>query len=249
MNQKHTSNRTINFDEIENFDRLSSEWWDENGPFKPLHQLNPTRIHFIRDVILAHFARSMAHDTPFEGLSVLDIGCGGGLVCEPLSRLGATVLGIDMGEKTIDVARHHAEQMGLSIQYRVASTSDLVLEKRKFDVVTALEVVEHVGDVPLFIQECAQLVRPGGSLIMSTLNRTYKSYLMAILGAEYILRWVPPGTHQWEKFLTPAELANYLRHEGIIIKELRGLEFNPITWSWSLGSDLAVNYLVYGAKA
>ncbi len=248
MNQQHTSDRTINYQEIHNFDRLAAEWWDETGPFKPLHQLNPTRIQFIRDVILSHFAIPSHRSSLLDGVSILDLGCGGGLVCEPLARLGAKVIGVDAGEQTIAVASHHAKQMNLSIDYRVASSSDLVAEGQIFDVVLALEIVEHVADVGLFVQECARLVRPGGCLILSTLNRTWKSYVMAILGAEYILRWVPRGTHQWEKFITPAELADYVRQTGLIIQSIQGMEFNPFQWSWSLGQDLDVNYLMYAAK-
>jgi 2-polyprenyl-6-hydroxyphenyl methylase / 3-demethylubiquinone-9 3-methyltransferase len=248
MNQQNTSDRTINYEEIHNFDRMAAEWWDESGPFKPLHQLNPTRIQYIRDVILSHFSLPHHGRMPFTDLSVLDLGCGGGLVCEPLARLGGNVTGVDAGAKTVEVARRHAAQMGLSIDYRVASSSDLVDEGCLFDVVLALEIVEHVADVSLFIQECARLVRPGGCLILSTINRTWKSYAMAILGAEYVLRWVPRGTHQWDKFLTPAELAEHVRHQGLDLKSIQGMEFNPLQWSWSLGSDLDVNYLMYAAK-
>lgn len=249
MNHQNSKDRTINHEEIHNFDSISSQWWDEEGPFKPLHQLNPTRIQFIREAILSHFSIPMERATPLDGVSILDLGCGGGLVCEPLARLGGHVTGVDAGEKTIAAARHHAEEVGLAIQYRCASSSDLVEEGRLFDVVLALEIVEHVADVPLFIHECTKLVRPGGCLILSTINRTWKSYMMAILGAEYVLRWVPRGTHQWEKFLTPAELADHVRREGLVIKSIQGMEFNPFAWSWSLGKDVEVNYLMYAAEA
>jgi 2-polyprenyl-6-hydroxyphenyl methylase / 3-demethylubiquinone-9 3-methyltransferase len=250
MNTKSRNSRTIDQDEVKNFDRMASQWWDELGPFKPLHQLNPARIQFIREVILTHYQRESAQEItePFSGLTILDIGCGGGLVTEPMARLGATVTGIDASSVAIQVATQHAQAMGLTIEYRCVETSQIVEESQGFDVVIALEIVEHVADVKLFLEDCMKLVKPGGCLIMSTLNRTWKSYLMAIIGAEYVLRWLPKGTHTWQKFITPAELTHQLRGVGLSVKLLKGLEFNPCRWSWSLGQNLDINYLVYAIK-
>lgn len=255
-------------EEIARFTKVSSQWWDENGPFKPLHQLNPTRIRFIRNQIMTHFGRSVdssnlpdndhnEHPTPsshtlnsqiFQGLSVLDVGCGGGLVCEPLCRLGAKVTGVDGSEPTIDIAKAHSALSELNIDYQATTVESLAEKGEKFDVVLALEIVEHVADVAGFVASCAAVVKPGGLIIFSTLNRTIKSYLVAIVGAEYIVQWVPKGTHEWSKFLTPAELAAPLREQGLILTDIRGMIFNPLKWGWELSSDTDVNYFMTAVK-
>ncbi len=239
---------TVDKDEIERFTRIAGEWWDENGKFKPLHRMNPVRVEYIRDAATAHFKKDASDVKCLSGLTLLDIGCGGGLLCEPLSRLGAKVTGIDAGERNIKVATLHAEKMGLDITYECKPAEDM--GKARFDVVLAMEIVEHVADVPAFLKAVATLVKPGGILFMSTLNRTAKSYLMAILGAEYVLRWVPRGTHEWKKFLKPAELCAGLRMQGMSIDHMTGTVFSPIGNSWSTNDrDLDVNYMLTASKA
>jgi 2-polyprenyl-6-hydroxyphenyl methylase / 3-demethylubiquinone-9 3-methyltransferase len=270
--QKTIGTTTIKPDEVERFSRIAEEWWDENGKFKPLHRINPLRLQFIRDHVCKHFGRNPDTLKMLSGLTLLDIGCGGGLLCEPLTRLGATVTGIDASEKNIKVASLHAEQMGLSIDYRattperlagVASqgseanrggaTAEPERGKRsptqQYDIVLALEIIEHVEDVPLFMQSVCSLVKPGGLLFMSTLNRTLKSYALAIVGAEYVLRWLPVGTHSWNQFVKPSELAKYLRDNQVELMEQTGMTFNPIKNRWSLNpTDLDVNYLLVAKK-
>lgn len=239
---------TVDKDEIERFTRMADEWWDENGKFKPLHRMNPVRLKYIRDAVTAHFNKDTDTVKCLSGLTLLDIGCGGGLLCEPLSRLGAKVTGIDAGEKNIKVAALHAERMGLDITYECKPAEDM--GNARFDVVLAMEIVEHVADVPAFLKAVATLVKPGGILFMSTLNRTAKSYLMAIVGAEYVLRWLPRGTHEWKKFLKPAELCAGLRNEGMSIDHMTGTVFNPIGNSWSTNDrDLDMNYMLTAKKA
>jgi len=239
---------TVDKDEIERFSRIAEEWWDENGKFRPLHRMNPIRLSYIRDRACAHFGRDAASIASLSGLSVLDIGCGGGLICEPLARLGAKVTGIDAAEKNIQVASLHAEKMGLDIAYRCAAAEALA-GSASFDIVLALEIVEHVADVPAFLRAVAALVRPGGLLFMSTLNRSAKSFAMAIVGAEYILRWLPRGTHTWGKFLKPSELCAGLRSEELRIDHMTGMAFNPMNGAWRLDDkDLDVNYLLAATK-
>src|SRR5262245_52917144 len=201
---------TLDPAEIDRFARSAAEWWDTNGKFRTLHLIGPARLTFLRDTLIRHFGRAEAGRKPLEGLSILDIGCGGGLVCEPLSRLGASVTGIDPAADNIEAARAHAEGQGLAIAYHAARVEELVAEGRQFDAVVCLEVVEHVPDAGAFLKTCADLVRPGGLMLLSTINRTIKAYLLAIVGAEYVLRWLPVGTHQWERFVTPDELARHL---------------------------------------
>jgi 2-polyprenyl-6-hydroxyphenyl methylase/3-demethylubiquinone-9 3-methyltransferase len=239
---------TADQDEIARFSALAETWWDASGPMAPLHQLNPARLGYIRDRIAVHFGRNPQEPRPLEGLTVLDIGCAGGLTCEPLTRLGATVIGIDAAAENIAVARQHAEAMRLKIDYRHASPEELIDGGPEFDVVLALEVVEHVADVPGFIRATARLVRPGGLLIASTLNRTAKSFALAIVGAEYLLRWVPAGTHDWRKFLKPSELARSLRAEGLVLEDVSGLIYDPLRKTWRLGPDVDVNYILSAAK-
>lgn len=236
--------QTVDPEEIERFSRIAEEWWDENGKFRPLHRLGPVRLKYIRDNAMRHFGRDADEMQALSGLQVLDIGCGGGLLCEPVTRMGAKVTGIDASEKNIRVASLHAEKMGLEIDYRCASPEELNTGTA-YDIVLALEIVEHVADVPLFLKSCVSLVRPGGMLFMSTLNRTVKSYGLAIVGAEYVLRWLPRGTHQWKKFLKPSELCGGLRREGMTIENMSGMAFNPFRNEWHLSdTDLDVNYLL-----
>lgn len=239
---------TLDEAEVKRFAALAEEWWDPNGKFRPLHKLGPARLAFIRKEIVRHFARGSGGLRPFEGLSLLDIGCGGGLVSEPIARLGASVTGIDPAAETIEAARRHAASQGLAIDYRSGLVEDLVAEGGTFDCVLCLEVIEHVPDVAAFLAMCAKLVRPGGLLILSTINRTLKAYALAIVGAEYILRWLPVGTHQWERFVTPDELARYAKAAGLAMSAREGLVYNPVTDAWSLSSDLDVNYMASAVR-
>jgi 2-polyprenyl-6-hydroxyphenyl methylase/3-demethylubiquinone-9 3-methyltransferase len=238
---------TLDPAEIERFNRCAAEWWDSNGKFRTLHLIGPARMTFLRDALMRHFGRQGV-TRPLDGLSILDIGCGGGLVCEPLCRLGAQVTGIDPGLDNVEAARRHAAGQGLAIDYRTARVEDLAAEGRSFDAVACLEVVEHVPDPGAFLKTCAGLVRPGGLMLLSTINRTLKAYLLAIVGAEYVLRWLPVGTHQWERFVTPDELARYLRAAGLEAPAVKGLVYNPLADAWSLGTDTDVNYLASAAK-
>lgn len=238
---------TIDPDEVDQFSRIADAWWDAEGDFRPLHRLNPARIAFIRDHLIGHFGRK-ADLTPFDGLDLLDIGCGGGLITEPMARLGANVTGIDASPQNIDVATAHAAQSGLVIDYRCDSAEALAEQGRQFDVVLALEIIEHVADRALFVASCAALVKPGGVLILSTLNRTIKSLALGIVAAEYILRWVPRGTHDWRKFVRPHELAADLRMNGLVLRDLAGLDFDPKTAGWRLAPRPSVNYLMFATK-
>ncbi len=214
----------------------------------PLHELNPARLGYIRDRIAAHYDRDPKGTAALQGLTVLDIGCAGGLLCEPLTRLGATVTGIDAAAENVEVARQHARDMRLAIDYRNAAPEDLLGGGETFDVVLALEVVEHVTDVQAFLDAAASLVKPGGILIASTLNRTPKSFALAIVGAEYLLRWVPAGTHDWRKFLKPSELARHLRNTGLAVNDLTGLTYDAIHKSWQASRDVGVNYILTATK-
>lgn len=244
----HPGTATLDDAEVKRFAALAAEWWDPNGKFRPLHKLGPARLAFIRQEIVRHFERTPGGFRPFEGLTVLDIGCGGGLVSEPVARLGATVTGIDPALENIEAARRHATSQDLSIDYRASLVEDLVAEGPTFDCVLCLEVVEHVPDVAAFLATCAKLVRPGGLMILSTINRTLKAYALAIVGAEYILRWLPVGTHQWERFVTPDELARHADAAGLVTSTREGLVYNPLTDAWSLSADLDVNYMASASR-
>ncbi len=233
---------TIDAEEIHSFEKVAHAWWDLEGPFKPLHRLNPVRIHYILDVCQRYLDLTPAN--LLNDLNILDVGCGGGLVAEPLAQLGANVTAIDAGNEAVKVAQAHASQNNLDIDYRCGEVRDLIKDHTKYDVITALEIVEHVADVESFIDTLAQLLKPQGILILSTLNRTLQSYALGIVAAEYILRWVPKGTHQWEKFLKPSELAGHLRKSGLNPQETKGLIFNPLNRSWNLSAQTDVNYFM-----
>ena len=239
---------SINEKEIAKFSALADEWWNERGKFKPLHRLNPVRIAYIRDKVCAHFGPSPDRSRPLKGLTILDVGCGGGLLSEPLARLGAKVTGIDAGQTNIEIAKKHAIREKLEIEYIACSAEDLAEKKREYDVVLSMEVVEHVASVETFINACANLVKPGGVMFTATLNRTPKSFLYAILGAEYILRWLPRGTHDWNKFLQPAEIERHMRKSDLLLKEIQGVNYRPGKGSWILSSDISVNYMMLAEK-
>ncbi len=235
---------TIDAAEVAKFEAMAAEWWDPQGKFKPLHMLNPCRLDYITRQIAAEFGRDLTGAAPLGGLRILDIGCGGGLVAEPMARLGASVIGADAAEGNIPVARIHADQQGLSIDYRHTTAEALDAAGERFDVVLALEIVEHVADPQGFVTTCANLLRPGGLMIGSTLNRTARSFALAIIGAEWVMRWLPKGTHDWSRFVTPDEFDALLRVAGLSPLDRKGMVFNPVSWRWSLSDrDLAVNYI------
>ncbi len=244
----HSDQTTLDPAEVDRFARLSGEWWDPTGKFRPLHKIGPARLAFLRAALIRHFDMPDRPLRPLAGLSILDIGCGGGLISEPLARLGATVTGIDPAEENIAAARQHAEPQGLDIAYRACLAEDLVAEGATFDAVACLEVVEHVPDPQAFIATCSQLVRPGGLLILSTINRTMKSYMLAIVGAEYVLHWLPVGTHQWDRFVTTEEMAGHCAAAGLQNPTFEGITYNPLTDIWSLAADTDVNYMAAAAK-
>ncbi|KKB78384.1 3-demethylubiquinone-9 3-methyltransferase [Devosia soli] len=238
------SETTINDAEIAKFTAMAEEWWNPKGKFKPLHKFNPVRLSYIRDNLISHFARDTTVMRPLEGLKIVDIGCGGGLLCEPLTRLGATVTGVDAAERNITIAKIHAEKSGLDIDYRVTTSEALVAAGEKFDVVLNMEVVEHVDNVPLYMKSCADLVAPGGLMFTATLNRTARAYALAVVGAEYVLRWLPKGTHDWRKFLTPDEIHSLITRNGLKVIEDKGVVFHPIADEWKLSDDTGINYMV-----
>lgn len=249
QSHRFTTATTVDAEDVARFSRIASEWWDEHGKFAPLHRLNPTRLAYLREQICAHTGNSETGMTPFSGLTLLDIGCGGGLISEPMTRLGAQVTSIDASEENIAVAKLHAEKQGLSIDYRAMPPEELLAENRQFDVVLALEIIEHVADLDAFYDTLRTLVKPGGLLIMSTLNRTAASFAMAIVGAEYVMRWLPKGTHQWSQFLRPSELAAGLTPRGFTITDTCGISYNPLSRDFSLNPrDLRVNYLLTATR-
>lgn len=249
MENEAPRDRTVDDAEIAKFAAMAEEWWDPDGKFRPLHRLNPVRLEFLRDRIADRFGRDTRADRPLAGLTILDVGCGGGLLCEPMARLGAAVTGIDAGEGNVEIARAHAGAMGLSIDYRFAAAANLAAAGRAFDVVLNMEVIEHVADRDAFLGDCARLVRPGGLMFLATLNRTPKAYLLAIVGAEYVLRWLPRGTHAWRRFVRPSEMAASLRRAGMTMTELTGVAYDPLKDGWKLAPhDLDVNYMAVAAK-
>ena len=242
------SETTINDAEVAKFTAMAEEWWDPTGKFKPLHKFNPVRLTYIRDQLVSHFGRDTSGMRPLEGLKIVDIGCGGGLLCEPLTRLGATVTGVDAAERNITIAKIHAEKSGLSIDYRATTSEALVAAGEKYDVVLNMEVVEHVDNVPLYMKSCADLVAPGGLMFTATLNRTARAYALAVFGAEYVLRWLPRGTHDWRKFLTPEEIRSLLSRNGLRVVDQKGVVFHPLADEWKLSSDMGINYMVLAER-
>jgi 2-polyprenyl-6-hydroxyphenyl methylase / 3-demethylubiquinone-9 3-methyltransferase len=239
---------TIDPAEIARFAAMAADWWDPKGSCRPLHKLNPARLGFIRDRLAGHFGRDAKGKAPFAGLRLLDIGCGGGLVSEPMARLGFAVTGVDATAENIAVARDHAAAQNLRVDYRCDTAEALVAAGAQFDAVLALEVVEHVAHPAAFLGSIGRLVRPGGAVVLSTLNRTAKAYALGIVGAEYVLRWVPRGTHDWSKFVKPSELAAAVRGAGLEVQALAGLLYDPLADRWSIGSDLDVNYLMVATR-
>ena len=246
----HTASEpTLDPAEVRRFDALSAEWWDPNGPMRALHRLGPTRMAFVRDAAVRHFGLAGGGLKPLTGLTALDIGCGAGLVAEPLARLGASVTAIDPAEATIRIAAAHAADQRLAIDYRAVRAEDLVADCRTFDLVTCLEVIEHVPDVRAFLAVAVKLVRPGGLLVASTLNRTLKSYALGIVAAEYILRWAPVGAHQWDRFITPDELKAHFKAVGLVAPKVSGMVYSPFNDTWSLSADdFDINYLAAAAR-
>lgn len=245
---KNAMGETVDPDEVARFAALAATWWDTHGAMAPLHHLNPTRIAFVRDRAAARFGRDPLGDRPLRGLDLLDVGCGGGLLAEPMSRLGATVVGIDAAAENVRVAGLHATEAGLTIDYRHAAVETLVAAGRQFDIVLNMEIVEHVADLDAFLVATCALTKPGGMMFVATLNRTPQSFALGIVAAERLLRWLPPGTHEWRKFVRPAELARRLRRGRIALSEITGVRYNPIAGSWTLGNDLSVNYMAVGVK-
>jgi len=233
---------TVDKKEIEKFSRLAKEWWDPNGKFKPIHLFNPARINFIKNKLIKKFKIDENSKEPLKEISILDIGCGGGLLCEPLKRLGANITGIDAAKNNIEVAKLHAQEMNLDIKYIHSAPENINLEK-KFDVILNMEVVEHVADVNLFIQNCSKFIKKGGIMFVATINKNLKSYIHAIIGAEYILRWLPIGTHDWEKFLQPEELENIVCKQNFLFDETVGMKFNFLNQEWKTSSDTSINYI------
>lgn len=240
---------TVDDAEIAKFEAMAAEWWDPTGKFAPLHMMNPIRLDYITSQIAAEFGRELRDEQPFAGLRLLDIGCGGGLLSEPMARLGATVVGADAAPRNIPVAQVHAEQSGLEIDYRHTTAEALAEAGEQFDVVLNMEVVEHVADPQAYLTACRHLLKPGGLMICSTINRNPKSYALAIVGAEYVMRWLPKGTHEWHKFITPEELFALIETAGLDPVDRKGFVFNPVSWRWRLSDrDLSVNYVTASVK-
>jgi 2-polyprenyl-6-hydroxyphenyl methylase/3-demethylubiquinone-9 3-methyltransferase len=241
---------TVDASEVAKFEAMAAEWWDPNGKFKPLHMMNPVRLDYITTQIAGEYNRTLGTERPFDGLRILDIGCGGGLLCEPMARLGATVVGVDAAGGNIPVAATHAEQSGLDIDYRHTTAEALAEAGEQFDVVLNMEVIEHVADPQAYLNACQALLKPSGLHLCSTINRNPKSFAVAILGAEYVMRWLPKGTHEWHKFITPDELYDLIRQAGLEPVDRKGYVFNPVSWKWRITDrDLSVNYVTAAIKA
>jgi 2-polyprenyl-6-hydroxyphenyl methylase/3-demethylubiquinone-9 3-methyltransferase len=234
--------------EVEKFSKLAAEWWNPDGKFGVLHKFNPVRLAYIKEQVTARRARDPLLPRPFEGLRLLDIGCGGGLLCEPMSQLGASVVGVDPSEKNIKTAMVHAQEQALAIDYRVGTAEQLATAGERFDVILNMEVIEHVNDPKAFAATCCAMLKPGGLMFVATLNRTLKSFGFAIIGAEYVLGWLPKGTHQWEKFVTPGELNDWLSAAGTKMVAQSGITYHPLGREWKRASDMSVNYMVVAQK-
>ncbi|XP_038724473.1 ubiquinone biosynthesis O-methyltransferase, mitochondrial isoform X1 [Tripterygium wilfordii] len=250
-NHRKTSNpSSLNQHELAKFAAIADTWWDSEGPFKPLHVMNPTRLAFIRSMLCQHFRKDPYCAKPFEGLKIVDVGCGGGILSEPLARMGATVTGVDAVEKNIKIARLHADfdPVTAPIEYCCTTAEKLVEERREFDAVISLEVVEHVADPAEFCKSLSALTVPNGATVISTINRTMRSYASAIIAAEYLLHWLPKGTHQWSKFLTPEELVLILQRASVDVRDMAGFVYNPLSGRWSLSDDISVNFIAFGTK-
>ena len=239
-------NNTINKKEIEKFSKIASEWWDPQGKFKPLHKFNPVRIKYIKENSIKHFNIN-SKNMPLKKLKILDIGCGGGLLSEPMSRLGAKVTGIDASQQNINVAKTHSLEKKLKIKY-ICSSPEKLKVKDKFDIILNMEIVEHVDDVNFFIENCSKFLKRNGIMYIATLNKTLKSYIFAIVGAEYILRWLPIGTHDWQKFIKPSKLIGFAEHNSMKIKKIDGVVFNPLSNTWNIDNDKSVNYIAIFKK-
>jgi 2-polyprenyl-6-hydroxyphenyl methylase / 3-demethylubiquinone-9 3-methyltransferase len=239
---------TVNDEELAKFSAMADEWWDPQGKFKPLHRFNPVRLGYIREHAIAHFGKDGGSRRPLEGLRFLDIGCGGGLLSEPMARLGASLVGIDPAERNVRTAEAHARQTGIEIDYRLATAEELAAAGEKFDVVLNMEVVEHVDNVLLYMKSCAELVRPGGLMFVATINRTPRAWALAIVGAEYVLRWLPRGTHDFKKFLTPDEIEALIARNGLRVIDKTGVVYNPLADEWRQSRDMGVNYMVLAEK-
>ncbi len=234
--------------EIAKFSAMAAEWWDPAGKFAPLHKFNPVRLGFIREAAAAHFRRDPKSLRPFEGLTLLDIGCGGGLLAEPMARLGFSVTGADASERNVGTAKAHAAESGLPIAYRATTAETLSAEGQSFDAILNMEVVEHVADLPGFLAACAAMLKPGGLMFVATLNKTLKSLALAKIGAEYVLGWLPRGTHDWSRFIPPDTLQSLLEQSHLNILKRQGVSFDPIGWNWRLSTDMDVNYMLVAAK-
>lgn len=247
MSAEHVT--TVDPAEIAKFTALAETWWDPDGKMKPLHRFNPVRLAFIREVALAHFGRDHKSLSPFGGLSLLDVGCGGGLLSEPMARIGFDVLGIDAAERNIGIAEAHAAASGVNVRYRNTTPDALAAERAQFDVVLNMEVVEHVADVPAFLSACTAVLKPGGLTIVATINRTFNSLALAKMTAEYVLGWLPRGTHEWSRFITPFELKTQLEDVGLRVTRLQGVSFDVLNWNWKASSDTDMNYMIVAAKS
>ena len=248
MSVESSHSTTVDAEEVARFERLAATWWDPRGKMGVLHKFNPVRLSFIKEAACRRFGRDGRRLDSLAGLRILDIGCGGGLLSEPLARIGADVVGADPAAANIEAARLHASQGGLTVDYRVTTAEALADAGERFDVVLAMEVVEHVADMALFVARCAEMVKPGGQMVAATLNRTLKSFALAIVGAEYVLRWLPRGTHSWDKFVTPDELEGAMERHGLRVTDETGVIYNPFADRWSLSTDMDVNYMVAAEK-
>ncbi len=246
---KEMSNTTIDPNELAKFTAMAEDWWNPLGQFKPLHKFNPTRLAYIREKLCTHFDRDSHADKPLQGLRLLDIGCGGGLLSEPMARLGADVVGADAAEANVKTAVLHAEQQGLTVDYRAITAEQLAVEGETFDAILNMEVIEHVADPQAFMNACGQLMKPDAIMFLATLNRTVKAFALAIVGAEYVLRWLPRGTHEWDKFITPKELEDIAEKAGLEFFTSTGVSFNPLTDKWRQSDDMSVNYMGVARKA